>query len=90
LDMADKPDVPFVARMELWDLEDEASPPEPRGDNTDAPTAPDRLVRCVPEIPLAEETANVFTEGVVLLADVRPEVEAGLELAPVGDEELWR
>jgi hypothetical protein len=84
--MADNPVAPFVARMELWDFEEEASAPEPPDDRTDAPAEPDRLVRCVPEIPLVEETANVVTEAVVLLADVRPEVEAGLEPAPFGVE----
>ena len=88
--MADKPDALFAARMELWDLEEEAGAPELPDDRTDVLAEPDRLVRCVPEIPLVEDTASVFTEAVALLADVRPEVEAGLELAPVGDEELWR
>jgi hypothetical protein len=88
--MADEPDAPFVARMELGDLEEEASAPELPDDRTDAPAEPDRLVRCVPEIPLVEEIVSVFTKAVALLADVRPEVDAGLELAPVGDEELWR
>jgi hypothetical protein len=76
--------------MEPWDLDEEASAPELPDDRTDAPAEPDRLVRCVPEIPLVEETASVFAGAVALLADVRPEVEGGLELGPVGDEELWR
>jgi hypothetical protein len=88
--VADKPDGPLVDRTELVDLDEEASAPELPDDRTDAPAEPDRLDRCVPEMPLVEETASVVTEVVALLEDVRPDVEAGLELAPVGDEELWR
>ena len=88
--MADKPDGPLVERTELVDLDEEASAPELPDDRTDAPAEPDRLDRCVPEIPLVEETVNVATEAVVPLEDVRPDVEVGVELAPVGDEELWR
>jgi hypothetical protein len=90
LDVADKPDDPLVERTELVDFDEEASAPELPDDRTDAPAEPDRLDRCVPEIPLVEETASVVTEVVVLLEDVRPDVEVGLEPAPVGDEELWR
>jgi hypothetical protein len=88
--VADKPDDPLVERTELVDFDEEASAPELPDDRTDAPAEPDRLDRCVPEIPLVEETASVVTEVVVLLEDVRPDVEVGLEPAPVGDEELWR
>ena len=88
--MADKPDGPLVERTELVDLDEEASAPALPDDRTQAPAEPDRLDRCVPEIPLVEETASVVTEAVVLLDDVRPDVEVGLELAPPGDEELWR
>ena len=88
--MADKPDGPLIERTELADFDEEASAPELPDDMTDAPAEPDRLDRCVPEIPLVEETASVVTEVVALLEDVRPDVEGGLELAPVGDVELWR
>jgi hypothetical protein len=88
--VADKPDDPLVERTELVDFDEEASAPELPDGRTDAPAEPDRLDRCVPEIPLVEETASVVTEVVVLLEDVRPDVEVGLEPAPVGDEELWR
>jgi hypothetical protein len=88
--VADKPDGPLVERTELVDLDEEASAPELPDDRTDAPAEPDRLDRCVPEIPLVEETVSVAKVAVVLLDDVRPDVEGGLELAPVGDVELWR
>jgi hypothetical protein len=88
--VADKPDDPLVERTELVDFDEEASAPELPDDRTDAPAEPDRLDRCVPEIPLVEETVSVAKVAIVLLDDVRPDVEGGLELAPVGDVELWR
>jgi hypothetical protein len=89
-EMADRPDAPFVEKTELVDLDDEASAPGVVDDRTDAPVEPDRLDRCDPDIPLVDETESVVTEGVRLLEDVRLDVEAGTEGAPVGDEELWR
>ena len=71
-------------------LDEEASAPEVVDDRTDAPTEPDRLDRCGPDIPLVEEAESVVTEVVVLFEAVLPEVEAGLEVAPADDDELWR
>jgi hypothetical protein len=70
--VADKPDGPLVERTELVDLDEEASAPELPDDRTDAPAEPDRLDRCVPEIPLVEETVSVAKVAIVLLDDVRP------------------
>jgi hypothetical protein len=71
---------------------EKASVPEVVDDSTDEPATPDRLDRCDPAIPLVEEGKSVFTEVVVPLEAVRPEVEVELELelVPVADEELWR
>ena len=72
------------------DLDEDPNVAEGADDRTDAPAKPDRLDRCVPNIPLVEETTSVVTDVVVLLEALRPEVEAGVELALPGDEELWR
>ena len=86
--MANKPDAPLVERTELVDFDEELSAPGVVDDRTDIPAEPDRLDRCDPDIPLVDETESVVTEVVRLLEDVRLDVEAGLEGAPVGDEEL--
>jgi hypothetical protein len=86
--IADRLDAPLLERAEVL-VEDESAP-EVGDDRTDAPAAPERLDCCDPAIPLVEETESVGTEEIVLLEAVLPDVEAGPELAPVDDEELWR
>ena len=86
--IADRLDAPLLDRAEVL-VEDESAP-EVGDDRTDAPAAPDRLDCCVPAIPLVEETESVGIEEIVLLEAVLPDVEVGLELALVDDEELWR
>ena len=88
--MANKPDAPLVERTELVDFDEELSAPGVVDDRTDIPAEPDKLDRCDADIPLVDETESVVTEVVRLLEDVRLDVEAGLEGAPVADEELWR
>jgi hypothetical protein len=88
--IADKPDALLLERAEVVDLEEEESAPEVVDDRTDAPAAPDKLDCCDPAIPLVEETESVGTEEIVLLEAVLPDVEVGLELALVDDEELCR
>jgi hypothetical protein len=88
--VADNPDAPLVERTESVDLDEEASAPGALDDRTETPAELDRLDRCDPAIPLVEEVASVVTEVVVLFEAVRPEVEVGLEAAPVDDEEFWR
>jgi hypothetical protein len=88
--IADKPDALLLERAEVVDLEEEESAPEVLDDRTDAPAAPDKLDCCDPAIPLVEETESVGTEEIVLLEAVLPDVEVGLELALVDDEELCR
>ena len=81
-------DAPLLERAEVL-VEDETAP-EVGDDKTDAPAAPERLDCCDPAIPLVEETESVGTEEIVLLEAVLPDVDVGLELAPLDDEELWR
>ena len=88
-EVADNPDAPLVERTGLVDLGEEANAPVALDDRTEKPAELDRFDRCDPAIPLVEETESVVTEVVVLFEAVRPEVEVGLEVAPV-DEELWR
>jgi hypothetical protein len=69
-------------------LEDEESALEAVDESEEAPMELDRLdTRAVPT-PLVEEEFNVGTTLVVLLEEVRPEVELALEL-PM-EEELCR
>jgi hypothetical protein len=86
--IADRLGAPLLDRAEVL-VEDESAP-EVGDDRTDAPAAPERLDCCDPAIPLVEETESVGTEEIVLLEAVLPDVEAGLELVLVDDEELWR
>src|ERR1700738_2352607 len=86
LDVAVRPDTPLVERTELVDFEEEVSAPDVLDDRTVCPTVFERLDCCAPDIPLVEEALSVVTDAVVLLEDVRPEVDAGLAC----DEELWR
>ena len=88
--MADNPDAPLVERTELIGLDEEASAPGALDDKTETPAELDRLDCCDPAIPLVEEAESVVTEVVALFEAVRPEVEVGLEAAPVDDEEFWR
>ena len=88
--MADNPDAPLVERTELVDLDEEASAPGALDDRTETPAELDKLDRCDPAIPLVEEAESVVTEVLALFEAVRPEVEDGLEGAPVDDEEFWR
>ena len=46
------------------------------GDRAEVLTDPDAADRWAPDIPLVEEAENVLTEVDVLLAAVRPEVDA--------------
>ena len=59
-------------------------------ERTDAPAKPDRPDRCAPDIPLVEETASVFTDVAVLLADDLSEVEVELGLVPFCEVEFCR
>ena len=88
--MANNPEAPLVERTEFVDFDEELSAPGVVDDRMGALAEPDRLDRCDPDIPLVDETESVVTEEVVLLEDVRLDVEVGLDAAPVGDEELWR
>jgi len=88
--VADNPDAPLVERTELVDLDEAASAPDALDDKTETPAELDRLDRCDPAIPLVEEAESVVTEVVALFEAVRPEVEVGLEAAPVDNEEFWR
>ena len=88
--MADNPDAPLVERTELVDLDEEASAPGALDDRTERAAELDKLDRCDPAIPLVEEAESVVTEVLALFEAVRPEVEVGLEGAPVDDEEFWR
>jgi hypothetical protein len=86
--IADKPDALLLERAEV--LVEGETAPEVGDDRTDAPAGPERLDCCDPAIPLVEETESVGTEEIVLLEAVLPDVEVGLELALVDDEELCR
>ena len=88
--MADNPDAPLVDSTELVDLDEAASAPGALDDRTETPAELDKLDRCDPAIPLVEEAESVVTEVLALFEAVRPEVEVGLEGAPVDDEEFWR
>jgi hypothetical protein len=90
LDEADRPDAPLVERTEFVDFNEVVSGPDVLDDRTDAPANPDRLDRCVPDIPLVEETASVLTEVDALLADDRPEVEVELGMVLLCEEEFCR
>ena len=67
-----------------------ASAPDVLDDRTDAPTKPDRLDRCAPDIPLVEETTSFLTEVDALLENDRPEVEVEPELVLLCEEEFCR
>ena len=90
LDDADRPDAPPVERTELVGFDEVASAPDVLEERTDAPAKPDRPDRCAPDIPLVEETASVFTDVAVLLADDLSEVEVELGLVPFCEEEFCR
>ena len=78
--MVERPLAPLIERAELRDFDEEANPPDVLEDRAEVPTDPDAADRCAPDIPLIEETENVLTEVVALLAAVRPEVDAGFAL----------
>jgi hypothetical protein len=78
--VAERPLAPLIERAEIVDFDEEANPPDALEDTAEAPTDADAADRCAPDIPLVEETENVLTEVVALLAAVRPEVDAGFAL----------
>jgi hypothetical protein len=74
--VAEWPLAPLIERAGLGDFEEEATPPDVLEDRAEVPTDADAADRCAPDIPLVEETESVLTEVDVLLAAVRPEVDA--------------
>ena len=78
--MAARPLVPLIERAELEDLDVEASPANVLEDRAEALIDPDAADCCAPDIPLVEEAENVLTEVDAMLAAVRPEMDAELEL----------